>query len=136
MIEQRVSAEGDVRLVMLVDDEPRQAEAEIKRRGTIAPRAIRLRQGAVDIRSHGPASAGNRRCRHGGRGALGKRPPPVFLDANGYRLVARAVKAGEYRGGRGERHFVLTRSTAVEDSDADATHTNRITGVPAIVSST
>ena len=53
---------------------------------------------------------------------IGDDPAAVFFDADGNRVVALLVEVLKDGGGRGDRHFVLTRSPAVDDADAKFFH--------------
>ena len=60
--------------------------------------------------------------RAGRRGAVGQRPASVAADTDRDRFVSYRVEVGDDRGGRGQRHFVLTRPPAIDDADPDAFH--------------
>ena len=58
----------------------------------------------------------------GDRQAIGEQPPAVFLDADGNRFVPLLVQVLNDGGGRGDRYFMLARSTAVDDADTKFFH--------------
>ena len=92
----------------------------------------RLRAGMGDQMRLRPGSAGDRRacCDHVGgrrerRRLIGQRPASVLLDSDGDRLVAVRVEVLEHRRRRGQRHFMLARTSAVDDADAEFFHDDR-----------
>src|SRR5215471_17540134 len=60
------------------------------------------------------------------RWLVGERPAPVLFDANRHRFVSPAIEIRENRCGRGERHFVFTRPSAVEHANTQTLHSARI----------
>ena len=53
---------------------------------------------------------------------VGEHPAAVLLDADRHGFVARAIEVLEDGGGRRHRHFVLARTAAVDDADAQFLH--------------
>ena len=67
---------------------------------------------------------GRDRC----RSPVGKCPSTVLFDPYGDRLVAGAIQVGENGSRRRQRHFVFTRTSAVQHANAKSLHGSQDSG--------